>query len=206
MHKIIKTITGLMIGFLIAGAANAGEAPEWNLATRLVSDRRACRRGDLLTVTIDEASSAKMDAKHSTDKSFDLSGSANVSYPKVDSRQMPWTNAALPAFNATASRKFAGAGSMENKGTLSGSVTVRVMDILPGGALLVEGSRTLIVQNESLTFTVMGTVRQEDVAADNTVKSSRVGDLTIRYQSNGSIAKAQKKGLLVSLIDWINPF
>ena len=119
---------------------------------------------------------------------------------------MPWTNAALPSFSATASRKFAGQGSMENKGSLSGSVTVRVTDVLPGGHLLIEGKRTLVVQNESLTFTVMGTVRQEDVGSDNTVKSSRIGDLTIRYQSNGSVAQSQKKGLFAALTDWLNIF
>jgi flagellar L-ring protein precursor FlgH len=95
---------------------------------------------------------------------------------------------------------------MENKGVLSGSVTVRVMDVLPGGQLLIEGKRTLVMQKETLTFTVMGTVRQEDIAADNSVQSSRVGDLTIRYESNGSVATAQKKGIFDRVIDWINPF
>jgi len=206
MNRSCYMIIGLTTCMLIGGDLIASEPPVWELATRLSGDRRARRIGDLLTVMIEEASSSKLDAKNTTDKSFSMSGAANVSYPTVDARPQPWTNATLPAFSAQASRKFAGQGSMENKGTLSGSVTVRVRDVLPGGHLLVEGRRTLMVQNESITFTLMGTVRQEDVAADNTVQSSRVGDLTIRYQSNGSIAKTQTKGLLVSLVDWINPF
>lgn len=206
MNKLRYMLMALTICAVITDDLSAEELPEWSLATRLFGDRRAKRRGDLLTVTIEETSSAKIDAKQSTDKSFDINGSANATFPTLDNRPRPWTNATLPAFSATASRKFSGQGSMENKGTLSGFVTVRVRDIMPGGNLLIEGARTVIVQNESLTFTVMGIVRQEDVAADNTISSSRIGDLTIRYQSNGSIAKAQKPGLFVSLINWINPF
>lgn len=191
---------------VLAGNTYAEEPQEWALASRLTGDRQARRVGDLLTVIIEEISSGKVDAKQSTDKNFDMSGAASVSHPTVDSRSTPWTNAALPSYSASASRTFGGQGSMENNGTLSGSVTVRVIDILPGGHLLIEGKRSVEVQNESLTFTLMGTVRREDVAADNTIQSSRIGDLTIRYQSSGSIATAQKKGLLTSIVDFINPF
>jgi flagellar L-ring protein precursor FlgH len=182
------------------------ETPEWSFARRLMSDRVARNVGDLLTVVISEVSSASMDAKQSTDKSIDIGGSASMSHATVDSRATPWTNATLPSITASGDRKFAGSGSMQNDGNLSGAVTVRVIDILPGGHLLIEGKRTLVVQNESLTFTVMGTVRQEDVASDNTVKSSQIGDLTIRYQSDGSVAKTAKKGLLSSFVDWVDPY
>jgi flagellar L-ring protein precursor FlgH len=182
------------------------EEPQWTMASRLCGDRLARRVGDLFSVVIEETSSAKLDAKQSADKSTDIGGSASFGHPNVDGRKTSWTNATLPAFSATASRKFNGQGSMENKGVLSGSVTVRVMDVLPGGQLLIEGKRTLVMQKETLTFTVMGTVRQEDIAADNSVQSSRVGDLTIRYESNGSVATAQKKGIFDRVIDWINPF
>ncbi|MEI6807327.1 MAG: flagellar basal body L-ring protein FlgH [bacterium] len=200
-HVILLAIWGLLTGNLYAE-----EPPEWALASRLTGDRQARRVGDLLTVIIEEISSGKVDAKQSTDKSFDVGGSASVSHPRIDARSVPWTNATIPSYSASASRKFDGQGSMENNGTLSGSVTVRVIDILPGGHLLIEGKRSVEVQNESLTFTLMGTVRREDVAADNTIQSSRIGDLTIRYQSAGSIATAQKKGLLTSIFDFINPF
>lgn len=191
---------------LFPGELLADDPPQWQLATRLTGDRRARRVGDLLTVIIEETSSGKVDAKQSTDKSMTMDGSANVGNPTIDARPTTWTNVTLPSYNATAGRKFDGQGSMENNGKLSGSVTVRVTDILPGGSLLIEGRRTVVVQNESLTFTLMGSVRQEDVGADNTVKSSRVGDMTIRYQSNGSIASSQKKGLIASVVDFINPF
>ena len=195
-----------LAGWLLGGHPVAGEEPQWALATRMTGDRLARHVGDLLSVVIEETSSAKLDAKQSTDKSTDIGGSASMGHPSVDGKGMTWTNASLPSFSATASRKFSGAGSMENKGVLSGSVSVRVTDVLPGGQLLIEGTRTLVMQKETLTFTVMGTVRQEDIGVDNSVQSSRVGDLTIRYESRGSIAATQKKGIFDKVIDWINPF
>jgi flagellar L-ring protein precursor FlgH len=53
---------------------------------------------------------------------------------------------------------------------------------------------------------VSGTIRREDIASDNTVKSTSVADATIRLESSGSVADAAKRGWFGRIIDWVNPF
>ena len=61
--------------------------------------------------------------------------------------------------------------------------------MLPNGNLLIEGKRTLVVQEEQLEMVLTGIVRPEDVTGDNTVESTRVADASITYHSTGTIAK-----------------
>jgi flagellar L-ring protein precursor FlgH len=133
-------------------------------------------------------------------------GSASFFHPRIDVRNVPWTNTTIPTWNLDASRTFGGKGSLANKDTLSGSIAVRVTEVLPNGNLLIEGKRSVAVRNETVEFLLTGTVRVEDIDKENKVKSTDVADASIRYLTSGSIADSQRKGIVPSLLDWINPF
>ncbi len=182
------------------------DGPSWSMASRLYGDHRARHVGDLLTVVIVEESSASRDAEQKSDKSMKFGGSASFYHPRIDARDVAWTNYTIPTWNLDASRTFGGKGSLANKDTLSGSIAVRVTEVLPNGTLLIEGKRSILVRNESVEFLLTGTVRAEDVDADNKVKSTDVADASIRYLTSGSIADSQRKGIVPSMLDWINPF
>ncbi|HBA84118.1 MAG TPA: flagellar biosynthesis protein FlgH [Verrucomicrobia bacterium] len=187
--------------------ALAEPVTDWSLATRLYGDKKARRIGDILTVLIVEEASSAKDAQKGTDKKFSTGGSLQFASPVVDGiPQASWTNAGLPAWNVEASRTFSGKGSMENKDTFSGTIGARVMEVLPNGNLMIEGRRTLVIQNEAVEIVLTGTVRPEDIARNNTVKSTAVADAAIQYTSSGSIAKSQNKGIFPMMWDWINPF
>ena len=210
-HRRLTTRYGapLLAALLLAPACATGrseEEPRWSMASRLYGDHRARRVGDLLTVVIVEESSAKRDAEQQTDKSMKFGGSASFSHPRIDARDVSWTNYTIPTWNLDASRTFGGKGSLANKDTLSGSIAVRVMEVLPNGNLLIEGKRSVAVRNETVEFLLTGTVRVEDIDKENKVKSTDVADASILYLTNGSIADSQRKGIVPSLLDWINPF
>ena len=199
----------LLIGTLALVAATGLQAvddPPWTMASRLYGDRKARRVGDLLTVLIVEESQASRDAQQGTEKTFSFGGSANFGHPKLDDRSTAWTNAIIPTWAIEASRDYEGKGSLENKDKLSGAIACRVMEVLQNGNLLIEGKRSVYVRKETVTFILTGTVRVEDIDKDNTVESTDVADATIRYETTGSIADSQKKGLVPVMLDWINPF
>jgi flagellar L-ring protein FlgH len=198
----------LAVSLLASDAATvlADEGPRWSMASRLYSDHRARQVGDLLTIIIVEESSAKRDAEQQTDKSMNFGGSVNLSRPRIDNRGVAWTNYTIPTLNVDASRTFKGNGSLANKDTLSGSIAVRVTEVLPNGTLLIEGKRSVAVQNETVELLLTGTVRVEDIDKENTVQSTDIADASILYLSNGSISDSQRKGIVPSLLDWINPF
>ena len=204
--QLIMTVAGLLIGLGVAPIFAANEAPAWSMAARLYGDHRAKNVGDVLTVVIVEESAASLAAQQTTDKSMSFDGSASFYHPRLDSKAIAWTNYTIPAFNAQAARTYGGKGSLENKDTLSGSIAVRVIEVLPNGNLLIEGKRSVVVRNETVQFILTGTVRTEDIDKDNAVKSTQVADASISYQTSGSIADTQKKGIVPALLDWINPF
>ena len=195
----------LLLSLLVQ--ARAEVAPDWSFATRLYGDKKARQVGDILTVLIVEESESSKDSQKTTDKKYKIGGSVSVNSPTVDSLpRASWTNAGIPTWSVDTENSFQGKGGMENKDKLSGSISVRVMEVLPNGNLMIEGKRRLVIQHETMEFVLTGTVRPQDIARDNTVRSTFVADASIQYNSTGSIARNQNKGLVANLWDWINPF
>ncbi len=191
---------------LAAGAPALDEYP-WAMASKMYGDKKARRIGDIVQVQIVEESSSTKDATKTSDKSYDSSGKLSFFAPQVDGNsQASWTNVTVPAWSIDTKRGFSGKGSMENKDSLTAVISARVMEVLPNGNLLIEGSRMLTIQGESVEFILTGTIRPLDISRDNVVKSTAVADASIRYVSQGTIAKNQQPGILPRLIDWINPF
>ncbi|MBI3987067.1 MAG: flagellar basal body L-ring protein FlgH [Lentisphaerae bacterium] len=176
------------------------------MASRLYTDVKAHRVGDLLTVLVMESSSSTKEANSKTDKKTALSGNLSFFHPRMDNNPTAWTNVVIPAFSAEAARNFEGSGTMKNEETVTSTITVRVIEVLPNGNLLVEGKRFMNIQGETLTYLLSGTVRTTDITRDNTVKSTSIGDLNIQTLSQGTIARNQKKGLFTQIVDWVNPF
>ena len=204
MHR---TAAFLALTLAALAVTARGDGPKWALATRLYADRTARRVGDVLTVLIIEEATSSKDNEKTTDKQYQFNGSAQVGSPLVDGRSpWGWTNASVPAWSLDTKRSFSGKGTMDNKDQLSAKVAVCVTEVLPNGNLLIEGKRTLVVQEEQLEMVLTGIVRPEDVTGDNTVESTRVADASITYHSTGTIAKNQNAGLISRLVDWINPF
>jgi len=51
-----------------------------------------------------------------------------------------------------------------------------------------------------------GTIRQDDIAANNTVYSYNISDATIKIVSKGTITDAQRKGWAHKFWDKFSPF
>jgi len=101
---------------------------------------------------------------------------------------------------------FKGGGETSSEEDLASTMTARVLDVLPNGSLLLEGRRVVQLQEEKVQMVLTGMVRPRDIAADNTVSSSRIADASIRYETSGPISRDQKRGLFTRMINWINPF
>ncbi len=204
MNCIKLTLLASLLAITSQGADDGKK--EWTLVKKLYTDKKAAKVGDLLTVIIVEEAALTKDAKNTTAKTSTMGGSAAIGHPRVDNRDVAWTNATLPSFTLDANSTFSGGGTMANKDSFSASITVRVMDIAPNGNLMIEGKRSVLLQDELMEVTLTGTVRQSDVARDNTIKSTSIADATIKYNSNGPITQNQKRGLVGRAWDRINPF
>ena len=84
-----------------------------------------------------------------------------------------------------------GSGSIDNSDSITTRFSVRVVDVLPNGNLIIQGIRQATYGGETQTVILRGAVRPLDIEADNTVYSYLLADLNIRYQSSGVISNAK---------------
>ncbi|MCW9004570.1 MAG: flagellar basal body L-ring protein FlgH, partial [Gammaproteobacteria bacterium] len=102
----------------------------------LFEDPKPFRIGDILTIMLDESTSASKSAATSTSKDEDIS----LGVPNILGRT-PTYNGNPIDFSMNPSREFDGEGDSTQSNNLSGEITVTVVDILPNGNLVVQGEK-----------------------------------------------------------------
>jgi flagellar L-ring protein FlgH len=169
----------------------------------LFEDRKARAVGDTLTVVLVEQTRASKSASTSTSKEDEVA----ISGPTLFGR--PVTHDGTPILDASlgASREFSGAGDSSQSNALTGSVTVRVVQVRANGNLVIHGEKQLTLNQGDEHIRISGEVHPADIAADNTVLSSRVADARIEYAGTGALADANAQGWLSRFFSsWLWPF
>lgn len=160
-----------------------------NRGSGLFSDQRARNVGDVLTILLEEQTTARKSASTSTGKSQSVSLSAPNLFGRVP------TTDGLSA-EVSGEREFEGSGNSQQSNQLQGELSVRVIEVLPGGTLSVAGEKRLRLNQGTEYLRLTGLVRPQDIAANNTVPSSRVADAHIDYSGRGAVADSNAQGWL----------
>jgi len=159
-------------------------------AGSLYSDHKALKPGDTLTVTITEYTQANQQSNAGANKSVDMQGGPGVGFLSF-----------ISTFLLQISDKFSSNRNTAQAAQFSGNIGVVVKDILPNGLLSVEGSKVVTVNGEEQTVYLKGFVRPDDITRDNSVPSSKIVDLELRYQS--SAPKPRNQGILSTILYWL---
>jgi len=85
--------------------------------------------------------------------------------------------------------------------TLTAEMTAIVTGVLPSGALQISGTQDIIVNGDPQKLVITGIVRPEDIDNTDTVLSSRVANVTARF--DGVQTPGQKKSILQKIIGWL---
>ncbi len=99
-----------------------------------------------------------------------------------------------------------GTGAADQQASLSGSVAVSVVEVMPNGNLVLRGEKQLALTEGSEVSQVAGIIRPDDVAPNNTVQSRRLANAQIAYRGTGDLANATKAGWGTSALLKIWPF
>lgn len=195
---------GLCLGF--AATLSADSLWQEGRSKPLCADKRAGQVGDIVTILVQENSTATKDnsTKTSKDSSIDAAIASFLYSPAASS--LLTQKGAMPALNVSGKSTFAGGGSINNSQTIAASVAVRVVDVLPNGNLVIEGTRESSFSGEQQTIILRGTIRLDDIASNNTVYSYNVADATIKFITKGTITDSQRKGWFHRLWDKFSPF
>jgi flagellar L-ring protein precursor FlgH len=181
----------LLLLLLAAGAARAQvDRDSW------VTDQRAFRVGDLLTVIIAEQGAGSTSASTNTKREDGLelgvqgAGGPLAFVPEITGKADSKNEHKVKGSNARAS-------------SLSARLMAEVVAIDPDGALVISGSRVVEIDGEQQITELSGRVRPEDVGEGNTVYSYHVAEAVIRYTGRGLVRDAQRRGVLGFLFGWL---
>ena len=209
MTRIMQTrVARIGLILCLAAASVAGGQSLWprRSGTSLFSDHRALAIGDALTIIVDEQSSVSRSANMSLAKTSNTEAKLDtLNWPK-GTNASPVLHGLMPEIKADSSRTFDGEGEYALSGKMETRLTVIVIEVLPNGNLVVEGSRVRRQADETTTVTISGIVRPEDVSSANTVSSSALAQGKITFKSSGPITRSSRRGWLEWLIDFVWPF
>ncbi|HVW93541.1 MAG TPA: flagellar basal body L-ring protein FlgH [Devosia sp.] len=181
-----------------------------NDAHGFFKDQRAHKVGDILLVQVTIADKAQIadttaSSRASTNGAGDggLLGSifsaatANTPVAGVDPTKIVNTNSSMTN---------SGNGSVNRSETVSTQVAAVVTQVLDNGNLVIEGHQEVRINFEVRDLIVAGVVRPEDVAADNTIDSSKIAEARISYGGRGQITDVQQPRYGQQVMDAIRPF
>ncbi|MGB3392801.1 MAG: flagellar basal body L-ring protein FlgH [Stenotrophomonas sp.] len=158
----------------------------------LYGDRRARDVGDLLTITLVESTTASTTATTAISKD----SSIGIGSPTLFGAPVTLGGKDILSASASGERDFSGQGNSAQSNRLQGSVTVTVIQRLPNGNLVVQGQKNLRLNQGDELVQIQGIVRAADIAADNTISSSKVADARIAYGGRGAVAQSNAMGWL----------
>ena len=155
---------------------------------------RAYLVGDLITVLLNESTQASREQKGDIKRK-----NTNDILPPS------WSEKAgvnLNSSNITSS----GSGTADQTASLTGSITVTVVEVLANGNMMVRGEKQLALTEGSEVIQVSGIVRPEDISPNGTVQSRRLANAQIAYRGTGDMASAVRPGWGTNLLMKIWPF
>ena len=158
---------------------------------------RAHRVGDIVTVILAE----RIDTRKSTRATTARDGSIALSPPSVGPLAV---NPGL--FDVGADAVFKGQGSAAQAASLSGTISVTIAEVLPGGMARIRGEKLLKLSQGEEWVQLSGIIRLADIDVDNTVASLRIADAHIAYSGKGSVQQASREGWLGRFFAKVSPF
>ena len=172
----------------------------------MTADKRATAVGDILTIVIQENNTATKDQNTKTSKESGLNAAIEAFLYSPEASGLLTHNGKMPAVKLNAKQNFEGGGRISNAEKITARIAVRVIDVLPNGNLVIEGTRQISFSGETQDAVLRGVVRTEDIAANNTIFSYNVADATIKYVSRGTVSDNQKKGWFTRIWEKVTPF
>ncbi len=181
----------------------------WQAGARtFFRDQRAAHVGDILTVHINIADSAKLDNQTTRTRN----NSENANLDNILGFETNLANTLNSNLNPASLVKLGsassstGAGKVDRKETISLTIAALVTQILPNGNLVIQGSQEVRVNYEVRELQITGIVRPEDISNTNTIDHTQIAEARISYGGRGQLTDVQQPRYGQQIYDILMPF
>ena len=195
--------TASLVDYPKAPAAPVKRFSLWDdRQSRLFTDPRALRTGDILTVQIRISDRAKLqnESERSRTTSRSLEAGAEFDWEFIE---LPSGSLEGEIGSGTSTQ---GEGSTARSETIDLLVAAVVTEVLPNGNLSIRGSQEVRVNAELRVLTLAGIVRPKDIGAENTISYERIAEARISYGGRGRLTEVQQPPYGQQVLDTVLPF
>ncbi len=175
---------------------NNGSIYQASTSISLFESNKAKRVGDILTIVFDEKHVAKKETKTEDNKGSSLA----LAGPTVFGNVADATTGAQPGWlkalnmDVSSTNDFKSKGKSEQKDSLTGSLSVSVIEVLDNGNMVVRGEKLLTLNQGDEYVQLSGIIRRVDLGPDNKVASSKVANAKIVYSGQGMTHNSNQGG------------
>jgi flagellar L-ring protein FlgH len=156
----------------------------------LFEDRRARLPGDIVTIQVQEKTSARQRSNTSLGRDGKVSGSVTA-IPLLPLSILKRANAGGSSNNALDAK-----GETGSDNDFTGVITVTVLEVRANGNLVVSGEKQIGVNQNVDILRFSGVINPATIQPGNFVSSTQVADARLEYRGRGDIDRAQTTGWL----------
>jgi flagellar L-ring protein precursor FlgH len=150
--------------------------------TRMVSDPRAMRPHDLISVVVSESLAASTDGTVKNSRASNASSGISGLIGTLHAG-----NALQNLVNQTSASGLNAQGTSATNSSLSTTFGGQVVEVLPNGTLVIEAARQVEFSQQTQTIILRGLVRPEDISQQNQVLSTAISSLELEVRGKGII-------------------
>jgi flagellar L-ring protein precursor FlgH len=164
--------------------------------TRMVTDVRAMRPHDLISVVVSESLAASTDGTVKNSRASNANSAISGLIGTLHAG-----NALQNLISQTSSSGLNAQGTSATNSSLSTTFGGQVIDVLPNGMLVIEAARQVEFSQQTQTIVLRGLVRPEDISQQNQVLSTAISSLELEVRGKGIIDDyTHRQNILVRLL------
>jgi flagellar L-ring protein precursor FlgH len=198
-RSLVKTIGWVLIlsfvtpGMFAVPAATA-KTPlvDFETGESLVSNIKARKVGDLITIIITERATANASSRTKANNKSETRGGPALG----------WLDFIKP-WDMTVENRYLGDGDTQRDGSLRAEMSARIVEILENGDFRLEGTRMVNINGEKQLIEITGFCRARDIGADNTILSTYISDAQIAYNGSGVVNDNAQPGVVTRVLNWL---
>lgn len=189
-----QILTVVLAGAALGAGSAAAREPliDFETGSSLVSNMKAHRIGDLITIIITESSAADASSKVKADNKSETSGGPGLGFLDF---VKPW--------DMSTENKYSGDGKTQRSGNFNAEMTARIVEVLHNGDFRIAGTRMVNINGEKTLIELTGVCRSEDIAPDNTLMSTFISDALIAYNGSGVVNDTAQPGVVTKILNWL---
>lgn len=172
----------------------------------LYRDNKAYGVGDVVSIQIVETSKASKSADTDLGRDSSIQAGLGGMLGYETTFGLPASYNPSSAVDLSYNNSYKGTGKTTRNDSITAQISARVIQVLPGGNMVIRGSREITVNYEKQYMIIEGVIRSADISTQNTIQSTQIADARIVYKGKGDLSRQQRKAWGSRLLDVLWPF